>query len=186
MTDRDVAIDYIKNFINDDSKHTFLIKGYDDDEKIGTVLAVLNEYYKKGIILCSSLQTVGDLINRAFGKEFFKKPVSTTKNYRLAKMTLGFNSYYRPNKNEYYGNEDYFGVVYPVQIALSSAERFDKMIDRVNQLRTKKIIFVTTSDHSIDTSKLEDKVDDVFIYRVDNDNPDLMAILKRNLNTLPY
>jgi hypothetical protein len=180
MSDFENTRKQFTSFLESDEQRTILIKGYDDDAKIGLALTTLNSYFEFGIIRCIDMGSISHILNRSFTKEMFPRIISSTKNYKLGNMTLSISSYNDRTKNNLVGNDNTFTMYCPVQSVMKDEERLDNLFREIGNSGSRKIILVTTNDLSIDTSDIEDRVDRTIVYHVENDNPDLVSTIKRN------
>lgn len=180
MTDQDIAVSVISKFLNDKNKRILLVKGYDDDAKIKVVLGSLEKKFKKGIIRTSRMSDVSWHINRAFGKRLLPSSVKSTTNYELGKMLINISSYATHSKRNPRGSENTFTVYYPVQTVLDDPKRYKEFLEELERSKSQKIILVTTIEWGIKNFDIENHVDEVFFYSVENDNPQIMKNLRNN------
>ncbi|MFO1442878.1 hypothetical protein KDN24_06570 [Bacillus sp. Bva_UNVM-123] len=180
MTDKDKAIEIITAFLKDDSKRILLVRGYDNDAKLRVVLACLNREFDKGIIRTSSMSDISFHINRAFNKELLPNSVKSTTNYSLGSMIVNINSYTSHTRSNPSGNENTFTLFHPVQLALDKPNKYEKFLSDVKTTKSNKVILITTNEWSIKNWDIENHVDQVFFYSVENDNPEIMRNLRNN------
>lgn len=180
MSDLEKAVDYITRFLNDPTKRTLLIKGYDNDAKLKASLIALNKKFKSGIVKTSSMGSISRHFWDAFNKDVLPRQVKSTSIYKVGKMNLSISSYVTHTKNNYYGNENTFSLFYPVQTALDNEKRYYKLMEEIANTESKKILILTTNEWSIKNWSIESKVDDILFLDVENDNPDLMRNLRYN------
>lgn len=178
MSDLEKAVDYITRFLNDPTKRTLLIKGYDNDAKLKASLIALNETFKSGIVKTSSMGSISRLFWDAFNKDVLPRQVKSTSIYKIGKMNLSISSYVTHTKNNYYGNENTFSLFYPVQTALDNENKYIKLRKEIANTESKKILILTTNEWSIKNWDIENRVDDMFFFDVENDNPTLMSSLR--------
>ncbi|MDR4926534.1 hypothetical protein [Peribacillus simplex] len=180
MTDREKAIEAVMKFLGDNTKRILLVKGYDNDAKVRVILACLNKEFDKGILRTSSMGDISFHINRAFKKDLLPSAVKSTANYTLGSMTVNINSYTGHTKNNPRGNEDTFTLFHPVQTVLDDSKRFENFLNDLKNTNSRKIILSTTNEWSIKDWNIENHVDEVFFYEVENDNPEIMKNLRNN------
>ncbi|RJS57559.1 hypothetical protein CJ481_17710 [Bacillus subtilis] len=181
MNDRDMAIDNVMKFLKDDTQKVLLLRGYDNDAKVKVALSCLNEVFNKGIIRTSNnMNSVAGSINNAFGEEILPSSIKSTTAYRMGRMTVKINSYEGRTKSNPSGNETTFTLYYPVQRALDDSKRYKNLLNEIKKTYSRKIILITTNEWSIQNWDIENNVDEVFFYNVENDNPELMSNLKNN------
>ncbi|RYI30543.1 hypothetical protein EVU96_09005 [Bacillus infantis] len=180
MTDKDISIKYILKFLEDDSKKSLLVKGYDNEAKLRVVLACLDNKFKKGIIRTSSMSDISSHINGAFNDNLLPHSVKSTTTYSLGRMSVKINSYVTHTKSNPTGNEETFTLYHPVQTVLDKPDRYESFLGDLKKTQSRKIILITTNEWSIDNFDIENHVDDVYFYSVENDNPQIMKNLRRN------
>ncbi|MGF2144420.1 hypothetical protein ACQUEF_03590 [Vagococcus fluvialis] len=180
MSDLEKAVDYITRFLNDPTKRTLLIKGYDNDAKLKASLVALNEIFKNGIIKTSSMGSFSRHFWDAFNKDVLPRQVKSTSIYKVGKMNLSISSYVTHTKNNYYGNENTFSLFYPVQTVLDNENKYIKLREEIANTESKKILILTTNEWSIKNWDIENRVDDIFFFDVESDNPNLMSNLRNN------
>lgn len=180
MTDKEKAIEVILTFLNDENKKTLLVRGYDNDAKLRDILACLNRAFNKGIIRTSSMSDISFHINRAFNDKLLPHAVRSTTNYKLGNMVVKINSYVTHTRSNLKGNENTFTLYHPVQTVLDDSKRYSKFLEEVKNTESRKVILVTTNEWSIDNLDIENHVDEVFFYSVENDNPQIMKNLRNN------
>ncbi|MBP1971742.1 hypothetical protein J2Z83_003897 [Virgibacillus natechei] len=180
MTDKQKAIKNVMDFLRDKNKKLLLVRGYDNDAKVRVVISCLNKEFDKGIIRTSSMSDISDHINRAFGKNLLTNTVKSTTNYSLGKMTVNINSYVTHTAANPRGNESTFALFYPVQLVLDNPKRYNNFLNHLNNSKSSKIILITTNEWSIREWDIENYVDEVFFYSVENDNPEIMSNLRNN------
>lgn len=76
------------------------------------------------------------------------------------------------------GDENTFTLYYPVQIVLDNPKRYEDFLRELHNTHSRKIILITTNEWSIKEWDIENHVDEVFFYSVENDNPDIMINLR--------
>ncbi|GBG10516.1 hypothetical protein PAT3040_05257 [Paenibacillus agaridevorans] len=180
MSDKKNAIEAVVNFLNDDSKRILLVRGYDNDAKLKVVLSCLNKEFDRGIIRTSSMSDISDFINRAFDKKLLPDSIKSTTTYQLGRMTVNINSYVTSTRTNPLGNESCFTLFFPVQTVLDDPKRYQNFLIELEKVKSRKVILITTNDWSIDKWDIASKVDEVYFYSVENDNPRIMANLRRN------
>lgn len=180
MIDEQKAITSVMEFLHDENKRTLLVRGYDNQAKLKVVLSCLNKEFKLGIIRTSAMSDISDHINRAFKRELLPNAVKSTTTYKLGKMTVNINSYVTHTQSNPKGNENTFTLFYPVQLVLDNPKRLSKFINELDKIRSRKIILITTNEWSIKKWEIENYMDEVYFYNVENDNPQLMKNLKNN------
>ncbi|AST93016.1 hypothetical protein BC6307_18005 [Sutcliffiella cohnii] len=183
MTDLKVdlkgAVNAVTTFL-ENNKRVILIKGYDNEAKLKAVLMALNQQFSKGIIRTSSMQDIADNINLALGKKHLPSNVKSTELYKLGNMKINFNSYTTHTRNNPAGNDNTFTIFYPIQTALDNPKRYANFLKDLGEVRSKKVILITTNEWSIKNWDIENYTDEVFFYDVQNDNPELLRNLRRN------
>ncbi|OMF03646.1 hypothetical protein BK129_20340 [Paenibacillus amylolyticus] len=180
MKDEEKAVQTVLNFLNDDSKRTLLMRGYDTDAKLRVVFSCLNKIFDRGIISTSSMSNVSELINHAFKIKLLPDNVKSTSTYELGDMEILITSYATSTKFKFNGNENTFTTFFPVQTILNDSKRYEKFLLRLKDNNSRKIIFVTTNEWSINDWDIEKYVDEIFFFEVENDNPELMVNLRSN------
>ena len=182
LIDRKHFIDSFNSFLDSD-KQKVLVTGLDDDAKVNAVIQVLNQKYKTGIIFCSSIGDIAELINASFEKAVLPNKVTRTKSYKIGNMTIDFKKYLNSLNPSQIGKNVDFSLYFPVQTVLcESNEKYLKsLILDISNTASKKVIVMTTNDHSLDLSPLIQLVDQHIHYEVCNDNPELLQIVQDNL-----
>ena len=180
MVDQELAIENVLKFLEDQEKRILLLRGYDNEAKIRVALSCLNKEFNKGIIRTSSMSDISSHINRAFNKDILPRNVKSTTNYEIGKMIVNISSYVTHTKNNPKGNKGTFTLIFPVQTALDNPKRYKRILNEIEDSHSSKIIWITTNEWSIDNWDIENKVDEVFFYKVENDNPSIMRNLRNN------
>lgn len=162
MKDRQKAIEHVMNFLQDESKKTLLVRGYDSAAKVKVVFSCLNKKFDKGIIRTNSIVNIAKNINKAFDKKILPHSIKSTSTYKLGKMTVNINSYTSYTKFNPTGNENTFTVYYPVQTVLDNPKRYNNFLNELDNTRSRKIILITTNEWGIKEWGIEDYMDDVF------------------------
>ncbi|MGD6876864.1 hypothetical protein [Bacillus infantis] len=180
MSDKDKAIKHILKFLKDDSKRFLLVKGFDNEAKLRVVLACLGSEFKKGIIRTSSMSDISSHINGAFNDNLLPHSVKSTGTYKLGRMSIKINSYVTHTKSNPTGNEETFTLYHPVQTVLDKSDRYETFLRDLKRIQSRKVILITTNEWSIDNFDIENHVDDVYFYSVENDNPQIMKNLRKN------
>ncbi len=178
MEDEINAIKKIDDFLNDDSKRIILIKGYDHVAKLRAVIKSLNKIFELGIIRCVSMKNISDFINTAMNQNFLPRIVKSTEVYSIGQMSVQISSYMTNTKENLKGNENTFTLSYPVQSTLDKPERYRRFIEELGQIKSNKIVIITTNEWGICNWDIEKRVDEIFYFNMDNDNPNLLANLK--------
>jgi len=180
VSDEQKAIEAVLNFINDDNKKILLVRGYDSDAKLRAILSCLNREFDKGIIRTSSMSDIPNFINRAFNERLLPNTVKSTTNYDLGRMTVNINSYVTSTRSNPKGNDSTFTLFFPVQSVLDDSKRYNNFITELKNTKSRKVILITTNEWSIKEWDIENKVDEVFFYSVEQDNPEIMMNLRNN------
>ncbi|MCY7959535.1 hypothetical protein MOC41_06650 [Bacillus spizizenii] len=180
MTDQEKAIEYVSNFLGDKTKRVLLVRGYDNKAKVKVVLSCLNEVFDKGIIRTSSMSDISSFINEAFNFKFLPSAVKSTTTYKIGKMAVRLNSYASNTKSNPTGNEGTFTLFYPLQTVLDNSKRYADFLDDIKNAKSSKVILITTNEWGIKNWDIENQVDEVYFYNVENDNPQLISNLKNN------
>lgn len=181
MNDRDTAIENVMKFLKDDTKKILLVRGYDNGAKVRVVLFCLNEVFNKGIIRTSNaMNSVARSINEAFEEDLLPSSVKSTTTYKLGRMIVKINGYEGRTRSNPSGNESTFTLYYPVQGALDDSKRYANLLSEIEKTNSRKIILITTNEWSIKNWDIENHVDGVFFYGVENDNSQLMSNLRNN------
>lgn len=182
LIDRKHFIDSFNSFLDSD-KQKVLVTGLDDDAKVNAVIQVLNQKYKTGIIFCSSIGDIAELINASFEKAVLPNKVTRTKSYKIGNMTIDFKKYLNSLNPSQIGKNVDFSLYFPVQTVLceSNEEYLKSLVLDISNTISKKVIVMTTNDHSLDLSPLIQLVDQHIHYEVCNDNPELLQIVQDNL-----
>lgn len=180
MSDFENTRKQLVNFLESSEQRTILIKGYDNDTKIRLALSTLDSYFELGIIRCPHMGSISHILNRSFTKEVFPRTVSSTKTYKIGNMTLSISGYTGRTKNNLMGNDNTFTMYCPVESVMKDEKRLDNLFREIENSGSRKIILVTTNDLSIDTSDIEERVDQTIVYHVENDNADLVSTIRGN------
>ncbi|MGG4166465.1 hypothetical protein ABEW00_03155 [Rossellomorea vietnamensis] len=180
MTDKQKAVETITDFLCEESKRILLVKGYDNEAKLRAVLSCLNSNFDKGIIRTSSMSNIADHINHAFNKKLLPNSVTSTATYKIGQMKVKFSSYATHTSSNPRGNKETFTLFYPVQLVLDSASRYEKFVSELADIQSRKIILITTNEWGIKEWNIEELVDEIFFYSVENDNPQIMKNLRNN------
>ncbi|PFR08645.1 hypothetical protein COK30_22960 [Bacillus cereus] len=180
MIDEQNAIESVMRFLQDGTKRTLLVRGYDNDAKLRIVLSCLNGEFNKGIIRTSSMSSISNHINQAFNKRLLPHTVKSTTNYKLGRMVVNINSYATHTQSNPNGNKDTFTLFHPVQTVLDDAKRYEKFLSEIQSTESRKVILITTNEWGIKEWDIENHVDEVFFYSVENDNPEIMSNLRYN------
>lgn len=179
MIDEKKAMDVIRVFLNNDKK-ILLLKGYDNTAKLKVALKCLNEFFNTGIIRTLRMDCFSDFIFKAFNKDLLPRIVKSTTTYKLGSMDIHISSYTSHTQNNPKGNENTFTLFYPVQSILDNEKKYSLFIDEIEKTESKKIIIITTNEWAIKKWDIENHVDEVLFYDVENDNPDLISNLREN------
>ncbi|MBP1907652.1 hypothetical protein J2Z32_004332 [Paenibacillus turicensis] len=180
MSDKLEAIEVVIKFLNDSNSKTLLMKGYDNDAKLRVVLSCLNKHFDKGIIRTSSMSNIPDLINGTFNKRLLPNTIKSTAVYRIGKITVNISSYTTNTSKNPLGNHNTFTIFFPVQTVLDDSKRYKKFLTELKNTNSKKVILITTNEWGIENWDIENQVDQVFFYSVEEDNPQLMNNLRSN------
>lgn len=180
MSDEQRAIEAVQSFLTDKTKRILLVKGYDNDAKLRVVLSCLNKTFSKGIIRTSSMSQIPDFINRAFNKKLLPTSIKSTTTYEIGNMIVNINSYASVTKQNPKGNDNCFTVFFPVQTVLDDSKRYKKFLEELAQTNSRKVILITTNEWSIDEWDIENHVDEVFFYSIEEDSPQVMRNLRNN------
>ena len=181
LNDRDKAIENVMKFLEDEKKKVLLVRGYDNDAKVRVVLYCLNEIFNRGIIRTSNkMNDVARSINSAFEEELLPSSIKSTTTYKLGRMIVKINSYEGRTRSNPSGNESTFTLYYPVQSALDDSKRYTNLLSEIEKTNSGKIILITTNEWGIKSWDIENYVDEVFFYDVENENPELMSNLRNN------
>lgn len=180
MIDRDKVINDIYNFLEDKSKRILLLRGYDNEAKVNVVLNCLNKKFKQGILRVSSMQDIPFLINSAFTKKVLPNNVTSTKDYIIGNMRINISSYVSKTRSNPRGNSKTFTLYHPVQNVLNDHIRYVDFLEDIKRSNSQKIILNTTNEWAITNWDIENHVDQVIFYSVENDNPELMKNLRNN------
>lgn len=180
LIDQERAVSYIMEFLNDETSKVLLLKGYDNEAKLKVALACLNREFLKGIVRTSAMSNISKFINSAFDKDLLPQSVKSTRLYNIGKMTVQISSYATHTSSNPKGNSETFTLIHPVQTVLDDSKRYKKFLEELNDTASKKIILITTNEWGIRNWDIENHVDSIFFYEVENDNPQLMENLRRN------
>lgn len=180
MSDEQKAIEAVLDFLNDDTKKTLLVRGYDSDAKIRVILYCLDRVFDRGIIRTSSMSDISNFINRAFEERLLPDTVKSTTAYDLGRMTVNINSYVTSTKFNPKGNDSTFTLFFPVQTVLNNPKRYNNFLTELENTKSRKVILITTNEWSINEWDVENYVDEVFFYSVEEDNPQIMRNLRNN------
>lgn len=182
LIDRKDFIDKFNSFLDSD-KQKVLVTGLDDDPKVNAVIRLLNQKYKTGIIFCSSIGEIAELINASFEKAVLPNKVTRTKSYKIGNMTIDFKKYLNSLNPSQIGKNVDFSLYFPVQTVLceSNEEYLKSLVLDISNTISKKVIVMTTNDHSLDLSPLIKLVDQHIHYEVCNDNPEFLQTVQSNL-----
>ncbi|WP_180228117.1 hypothetical protein [Bacillus wiedmannii] len=140
----------------------------------------MNREFDKGIIKTSSISDISFQINSSFKKDLLPYTVQSTTNYEIGRMLVNINSYVTHTKSKPRGNGNTFTLFYPVQTVLDNEKRYKKFLDELKSTNLKKVILITTNEWSIKEWDIENYMDEVYFYSVENDNPAIMRNLRNN------
>ena len=182
MKDGEIATNVIMNFLNNKEKKVLLIKGYDSDAKLKVTLTCLHKKFSKGIIKTSIMSDISNHINSIFGSNILPSKVISTVSHEIENMSININSYSTHTKCNMVGNEQTFSVYYPVQTVLNNEIRYKKLLNELKEEKSNKVIIITTDEWDIENFDIENHVDEIFFYNVENDNPQIIENLKYNGN----
>lgn len=180
MTDKEKAVAKVMEFLKDETKRVLLIRGYDNEAKIRVALSCLNQIYDNGIIRTSSMSNISDLINRSFKNNYLPNSAKSTTLYKIGNMSVNISSYASHTKMNPKGNEDTFTLFYPVQTVLDNPKRYAAFKKEIKNCNSGKVILITTNEWGIKEWDIENHVNEVFFYEVENDNPQIMKNLRNN------
>jgi hypothetical protein len=182
MIDQQKAISAVMSFLQDESKKILLVRGYDNNAKVRVVLSCLNKEFRRGIIRTVNMKEIGTIINLAFNGKGKVMPdnVKSTKSYKVGDMLLSISSYVSSTKNNHTGNQNTFTWYHPVNSVLDNEKRYTYFLNELQECRSRKIILTTVTEWAIDKWDIENHVDEVFFYSVENDNPQIMENLRRS------
>ena len=147
LIDRKHFIDSFNSFLDSD-KQKVLVTGLDDDAKVNAVIRLLNQKYKTGIIFCSSIGDIAELINASFEKAVLPNKVTRTKSYKIGNMTIDFKKYLNSLNPSQIGKNVDFSLYFPVQTVLceSNEEYLKSLVLDISNTTSKKVIVMTTND----------------------------------------
>ena len=165
-----------------------LITGLDDDAKIRAVLNILNQHFKTGIIYCSEIGRIAEIINGAFDTPPLPQKVNGKDVLKLDNMKVGFSKYiYSRNPTEIGNNVD-FVLYFPVETVLMKGKEkhLKSLLNDIKNTASTKVIVMTTNDQLKNLTPIRDVVDSHIHYEIENDNPDLLEIIKSNIGEFEY
>lgn len=176
-----VALEKIELFLDDPESKILLLKGHDEDAKIRASLIGVESRFSNCILLVGTMSQASPLVNRAFdGKEILPENVSSTKSYKIGKLNTDVYSYATSSKNMFRGDNDSCTLVFPVHSVLRNEKKYKKFTEELMEINSRKIILISFNDHAIHNWEIEELADAVFDYTVENDNPELLEIMKGN------
>lgn len=114
----------------------------------------------------------------------FPKTITRRNIYKIGNINLVFKKYSEKLFGGYLSENEDFAIYYPVQIALTEEKMFKKLVNHIKATKALKTIIVTTNDIHINTSKLNDYIDQHIHYEVKNDNLDLYQTVQSNIKGL--
>jgi predicted RNA-binding protein with PIN domain len=173
------AVRKLSDFFEDPKKRIILIKGYDDEAKLLASLKATNSAFRKCIFLVNVMSEAARFVNNAVKKRVLPSSINSNKKYPVGKMEMVFYSYATTSSVAYSGNEDTCTIVYPIQSVLDD-NRYEKFVAELKRIKSRKIILITTNEHSIENWDIEKYADEIYFYSVLNDNPKLMNNIKNH------
>src|SRR5699024_8316229 len=151
-----------------------------------TVLVSLNQYYQQGIIYCTSLGSIADLINMDLAKGILPKSVNGKDIYPIGAMRVQFRKYTDSARVQTNSQND-FSLYYPVQSVLKSGKE-EQLISKIKNDNAEKVIILTTNDHTINVKnvgltdlRILDAVDETFNLDNSESNPELYEMVRNNI-----
>lgn len=187
MTDFEKYMNQFVDFL-DSEKQSVLITGLDDDAKIRMVLNGLNARYKNGMIRCSELGRIAEVINDAFNKKLLPSKVGGQGIYSIGNMEITFSKYIDSLVDYTIGERFDFVLYFPIEtVLLTGREKYlNQLLNNVSHTGSSKVVLMTTNDHKKNLKSLRDIVDVHIHYDISNDNPELLEIIKSNLGDFEY
>lgn len=177
-SDLQKAIRKLSDFFEDPKKRIILIKGYDDEAKLLASLTATNSAFRKCIFLVNVMGEAARFVNDAVKKKVLPSSINSKKEYPVGKMEMSFYSYATSSSVAYSGNEDTCTIVCPIETVLNN-NRYEKFVAELKRIKSRKIILITTNEHSIENWDIEKYADETYFYSVENDNPELMNNMKK-------
>lgn len=178
--DLENAIETISKFIENPEKRILLIRGFDNKAKLFAALVSVNKYFRKCVLMVNVMKEAPRFVNEATNKKILPNSVNSKEQYPIGNMKMAIYSYASTSSNIHVGNEETCTIIDPIQTVLDNKERYKNFIKDLEQIKSRKIILITTNEWSIKNWNIEELADEVFFYSVENDNPDLMMTLKEN------
>ncbi|WP_338487953.1 hypothetical protein [Ruoffia tabacinasalis] len=182
--------EFVKNFRGflRSSEHKTLITGLDDDEKIRAVLKILSQQFKSGIIYCSELGAIAEIINHAFDNPELPQKVNSSDTYDLGGMKVRFSKYIHSKNPANIGKNVDFVLYFPVEtVLMNGKEKYLKsLLKDIKNTTSTKVIVMTTNDELKNLTPIREAVDSHIHYESEHDNPDLLEIIKSNFGEFEY
>ncbi|AXY26337.1 hypothetical protein CL176_10195 [Suicoccus acidiformans] len=187
MTDFEKYMNQFVEFL-DSEKKSILITGLDDDAKVRMVLNGLNERYKNGMIRCSELGRIAEIINGAFHNKHLPSKISGQKVYSVGNMEITFSKYVDSIVRHTIGERFDFVLYFPIETVLFPGKEkyLNQLLNNISHTGSSKIVLLTTNDHKKNLKALRDIADEHIHYDISNDNPELLEVVKSNLGDFEY
>lgn len=189
MSDVKNAYDQINEFIINDTEKTLLLRGIADKEKNLNLLKALNSHGKlKGLVYL--IHTTKDGIENFFRTaELYnvKIPNKYGQGIKLSHLSIFFDNLTTKSSNKKYDNYTFdFMIIWPIQSVTKNQEEILILNDMAKRQKTKKIIYLTCNEPSINPDSLVSFADRVIKLDCENDNPQeykrIMDNYKFNIN----
>jgi len=175
MTDKEKAYSEIIDFLANANERTLLLRGVADDEKLRILLNALNAQGRtQGLIYLIHTTIEGiDHFFRWAQISNVKLPKKYRQRMKLHNMTLCFDKLSIGSSFRNYDSREFdFMIIWPIQSVTNSTVEIEMLKDMSLRQRTRKIIFPTLHEPSIDPSKMEYFMDRIIRLDCENDNPD--------------
>lgn len=187
LTDFDKYMNKFLEFLDSD-KESVLITGLDDGAKIQMVLKGLNSKYKNGMIRCSELGRIAEIINAAFNNKPLPLKISGQKVYLVGNMEVTFSKYLDSMIRGTVGEKLDFVLYFPIETVLFPGKEkyLNQLLHSISNTDSSKIVLMTTNDYKKKLKVLRDIVDEHIHYDISNDNPNLLKVIKSNLGDFIY
>lgn len=174
MSDVEIAINQISEFLCNDTEKTLLLRGIADKEKNLYLLKALNSHGKqKGLVYL--IHTTKDGMENFFRTAALyevKVPNKYGEGMKLSNLTIFFDNLTTKSNDKKYDNYIFdFIIIWPIQSVTKNQEEILMLNDIAKRQKTKKIIYLTYNEPVINPDSLVPYVDRVIKLDCENDNP---------------
>ena len=140
---------------------------------------------KTGIIYCSEIGRISEIINGTFDTTPLPQKVNGKDVLILDNMKVIFSKYIYSRNTTKIGNNIDFILYFPVERVLTKGKEkyLISLLNDIKNTASTKVIVMTTNDQLKNLTPIRDVVDSHIHYEIENDNPELLEIIKSNIGS---